>query len=147
MKQIFLHLKNGKIELAEIPTPALKAGGVLVKNYFSLISAGTEKSVIELGQKNLIEKAQARPDLLRQVINKIKTDGLIPTLKAVRQKLDDYLPLGYSSAGEVVAVGEGAEEFKIGDRVACAGGNYASHAEIIFVPKNLYTRIPDNVVF
>lgn len=145
MKQIFLHLKTGQIELAEIPTPALMAGGVLVKNSFSLISAGTERSVIELGQKNLIEKAQARPDLVHQVINKIKTDGLVPTLKAVRQKMDDYLPLGYSSAGEVMAVGEAVKEFRIGDRVACAGGNYASHAEIVFIPKNLCAKIPDNV--
>lgn len=145
MKQIFLSLKNGKLEVADIPSPALKPGGVLVKNYFSLISAGTERSVIELGQKNLIKKAQARPDLLRQVINKIKTDGLISTLKTVREKLDDCLPLGYSSAGEVIAVGEEVEEFKIGDRVACAGGNYASHAEIVFIPKNLCVKIPDNV--
>jgi len=147
MKQVFLSLKNGKLEVAEIPTPSLRSGGILIKNYFSLISAGTEKSIIRLAQKNLIEKGRSRPDLIRQVMNKIKTEGLISTLKTVKQKLEEYLPLGYSCAGEVIAVGEGVEEFKIGDRVAGAGGGYASHGEVVFVPKNLCTKIPDNVSY
>jgi len=141
MKQVFLNLKAKKIELMDIPAPALRPGGVLVKNYFSLISSGTERQIISLGEKNLFEKARARPDQVRQAINKIKADGVLSALNAVKTKLDDALPLGYSSVGEVSQVAPEVKEFKVGDLVACAGQNYASHAEVIFVPKNLCVKI------
>ncbi|MEK7172990.1 MAG: zinc-binding alcohol dehydrogenase [Patescibacteria group bacterium] len=145
MKQIFQNFKTGKLELLDIPIPALKSGFVLVKNHYSLISPGTEKTAIELAKKNIIEKAKSRPDQVKEVINKIKTDGIITTLRRVMKKLDEPLPLGYSSAGEVIDIGEKAEEFKIGDKVACAGGGYACHAEVVAVPKNLCVKIPENV--
>ena len=147
MKQIFQNFKTGKLTLEEIPMPIVKEGFVLVKNHFSLISAGTEKAVIKLAQKSMIGKAKSRPDQVKQVLNKIKTDGLLTTFQRVMKKLDEPLPLGYSSSGEVIEVGEDVKEFAIGDRVACAGGGYASHAEIITVPKNLCAKIPNNVSY
>lgn len=147
MKQIFQNFKTGNLELEEIPTPAIKEGFVLIKNYFSLISAGTEKSVIKLAKKNIIEKARSRPDQVKEVINKIKTDGILTTFQRVMSKLDEPLALGYSSTGEIIEIGENVKEFSIGDKVACAGGGYASHAEIIAVPKNLCVKLPDNVSY
>jgi len=145
MKQVLQNYKTGKLELAEVPAPALKSGGILVKNHYSLVSAGTEKAVIEFAKQSLASKARSRPDLAKQVLNKIKTDGLLSTYRAAMQRLDEPLPLGYSCAGEVIEVGQGAEEFSKGDLVACGGGGYASHAEVVFVPKNLVVRIPDNM--
>ena len=145
MKQVLQNFKTGKLELAEIPIPTVKSGFILVKNYYSLISPGTERAVIELAKKNLIEKAKSRPDQVKQVINKIKTDGIITTFQRVMKKLDEPLALGYSSAGEVIEIGENVEGFEIGDQVACAGGGYACHAEVIAVPKNLCVKIPKNV--
>jgi len=147
MKQILQNFKTGKIELTDIPMPAVKQGFVLVKNHYSLISPGTERAVIELAQKNLISKARARPDELKQVFNKIKTDGLITTFKRAAKKLDEPMPLGYSSAGQVIKIGQGIEEFQEGDLVACAGGGYAYHAEVVVVPKNLCVKIPDSVSY
>lgn len=147
MKQVFQNFKTGKLELVEIPTPTLKPGFLLVKNHYSLISPGTEKAAIELAQKNLLAKARSRPDQVKKIINKIKTDGLITTFGRVMKKLDEPLALGYSSAGEVVGVGSEAEEFKVGDRVACGGGGWACHADVISVPKNLCVRIPENVSY
>jgi predicted dehydrogenase/threonine dehydrogenase-like Zn-dependent dehydrogenase len=145
MKQVLQNYKTGKLELAEVPAPALKSGGILVKNHYSLVSAGTEKAVIEFAKQSLASKARSRPDLAKQVLNKIKTDGLLSTYRAAMQRLDEPVPLGYSCAGEVIEVGRGAEEFVKGDLVACGGGGYASHAEVVFVPKNLVVRIPDNM--
>jgi len=145
MKQLLQNYKTGKLELTEIPAPALKSGGVLVKNHYSLVSAGTEKAVIEFAKQSLAGKAHSRPDLVKQVLNKVKTDGLITTYRAAMQRLDEPVPLGYSCAGEVVEVGQGGGEFSKGDLVACAGGGYASHAEEVFVPKNLVLKVPDNV--
>jgi len=147
MKQIFQNFKTGKLELVDIPIPSVKPGFVLVKNHYSLISAGTEKAVIKLAQESMIGKAKSRPDQVKQVLGKIKTDGIITTFQRVMKKLDKPLPLGYSSSGEVIEVGEDVKEFSVGDRVACAGGGYASHAEIITVPKNLCIKIPDNVSY
>ena len=137
MKQILQNFKTGKIELADIPMPAVKPGFVLVKNHYSLISPGTERAVIELAKKNLISKAKARPDELKKAFNKIKTNGLISAFKRVAKKLDQPMPLGYSSAGEVIKIGQGVKEFQAGDKVACAGAGYACHAEVVAVPKNL----------
>ena len=145
MKQVFQNFRTGKLELVDIPIPALRQSFVLVKNYYSLISSGTEKTTIEMARKNIIEKAKSRPDQVKEAINKIKTDGIIATFQRVMKKLDEPLPLGYSSAGEVIKIGENIEGFKISDRVACGGGGYACHSEIIAVPKNLCVKIPKNV--
>ena len=148
MKQIVQNYKTGELKLEEAPIPSIKAGGILVKNQCSLVSIGTERSMTELAQKNIIGKAKQRPDLVKQVITKAKKDGIINTINTVKNKLDVVKPLGYSSSGIVIGVGEGAdEEFELSDRVACAGAGYASHADIIFVPKNLCAKIPENVSF
>lgn len=145
MQQIFQNPKSGELEKEEITPPTLKAGGVLVRNRFSLISAGTERGIVELSQKSLIAKAQERPDYVQKFIMLIKTKGIKAAWQVAQSKLGTSIALGYSSAGEVVEVGGGVENLQAGNRVACAGQNYASHAEIIFVPKNLCVKIPDNV--
>lgn len=147
MRQLIQNLKTGKLSLDDVPTPVLKRGGVLVRNHFSLISAGTDKLMIGLAQKSLAGKAKERPDLVKQVIDKAKRDGIINTFQQVMSRLDSPMPLGYSCAGIVEDVGAEANEFKIGDRVACAGAGYANHAEIVFVPKNLCVKIPENLDF
>lgn len=148
MKQLIQDLKNGESKVEEVPIPTLRPGGVLVKNMCSLVSVGTEKMVLDLTKKSLIGKAKERPDLVRQVIDKVRTDGLITAMQTVRSRLDSPISLGYSCAGVVVEVGDNVkEEFKMGDRVACGGGGYANHADYVFIPKNLCVRIPDGVDF
>lgn len=147
MKQVLQNFRSGVLKVDDVPDTLCKSGGVLVQNVASLISAGTEKMAIDLAQKSLVGKAKERPDLVRQVIHKLKRDGLASTLNTVRAKLDAPLALGYSCAGVVREVGRGAEVFRAGDRVACAGMNYASHAEVIFAPKNLTVKIPDNLSY
>lgn len=147
MRQIIQNYKTGELQLVEVPSPSIKRGFVLVKNVASLVSVGTEKYMLEMAKKSLLGKAIARPDLLKQVIAKLKTEGFIETYRAVMARLDNPVPLGYSSSGVVIDVGEGVEEFKKGDRVACSGSGYASHAEIICVPENLCVKIPNNVDF
>ncbi len=139
--------KSGKLELAEVPIPLCGAGGVLVKNENSLISAGTEKLMISLAKKSLVGKAKERPDLVRKVITKIKTDGLLETYRQTMARLEETVPLGYSSAGVVIEVGKAVDEFQVGDRVACIGAGIASHADMIFVPKNQCAKIPEGVSF
>lgn len=143
MKQIIQDLKKGNTILEEIPVPMVRKGTVLVKTRRSLVSLGTEKMLVEFGKGNLLSKARQQPEKVKQVLDKIKTEGLIPTLEAVFNKLDEPLPLGYCNAGEIIAVGEGVSEFSVGDRVASNG----SHAEIVCVPKNLVARIPANVSY
>lgn len=147
MKQVIQNYKTGELQLVEVPPPDVRKNFVLVKNINSLISVGTEKYMIEMAKKSLIGKARERPDLVKQVIAKVKTEGIFETYKAVMARLDMPVPLGYSSAGIVIEIGEGVEEFKKGDRVACSGSGYASHAEIVCVPKNLCVNIPENVDF
>jgi predicted dehydrogenase/threonine dehydrogenase-like Zn-dependent dehydrogenase len=147
LKQVLQHVRSGRLETAEIPAPHAKSGGVIVRNAASLISAGTEKMVIDFAGKSLIGKARERPDLVRQVLDKVNKDGLAPTLQTVMSRLDQPIPLGYSCAGTVLEVGRRAPEFAVGDRVACAGMGYASHAHAVFVPKNLTVKIPDGVSF
>ncbi|MGR3318995.1 MAG: bi-domain-containing oxidoreductase [Candidatus Anammoxibacter sp.] len=147
MRQISQNYKTGELKLEEVPIPLLQSGGVLVRNRRSLVSVGTEKSMTELAQKSIIGKAKERPDLVKQVIDKAKKDGIINTINAVKRKLDVVKPLGYSSAGIVVEVGQDVDEFQPGDSVACAGAGYASHADVVFVPKNLCAMIPRNVSF
>ena len=145
MKQIFENLKTGEIELLDVPMPNVGKGKVLVKNYYSLISSGTERTILEFGNKGLLAKAKSRPDLVKQVLEKVKSEGFIATYKKAMQKLEDFLPLGYSSAGEVVSVGNDVNDIHIGDLVACAGGGYATHSEYVAVPKNLVVKIPEGV--
>lgn len=147
MKQLLQNLKNGEGVVAEVPAPVAQAGRVLVRTAASLVSAGTERAVVELGRKSLVGKARERPDLVRKVVEKVKTEGLVNTLGAVRDKLDESHALGYSAAGIVVEVGADVAEFRVGDRVACAGTGYATHAEVLSVPKNLCVRLPDAVDF
>jgi polar amino acid transport system substrate-binding protein len=147
MKQVIQNFRTGELKVDETPETICRSGGVLVNNVTSLISAGTEKMAIDFAQKSLAGKAKERPDLVRQVIGKLQRDGLMSTINTVKARLDAPLALGYSCAGIVREVGNGAEEFRVGDRVACAGLNYASHAETIFAPKNLAVKIPDGVSF
>ena len=141
MKQIIQDLKKGNTILEEVPVPMIKSGSVLIKTTKTLVSLGTEKMLVEFGKANFLQKARQQPDKVKMVLDKIKTDGLKPTLDAVFNKLSQPLPLGYCNVGEVVAVGKGVSEFNIGDRVASNG----NHAEFVLVPKNLVAKIPDNV--
>jgi predicted dehydrogenase/threonine dehydrogenase-like Zn-dependent dehydrogenase len=147
MKQVIQNFRSGELKVDEVPETICRNGGILVSNAASLISAGTEKMVIDLAQKSLVGKARERPDLVRQVINKLRRDGLASTIQTVKARLETPLALGYSCAGTVREVGPGAEGFLVGDRVACAGMNYASHAETVFIPKNLAVHIPEGVSF
>ncbi|HEX5707897.1 MAG TPA: bi-domain-containing oxidoreductase [Pyrinomonadaceae bacterium] len=147
MKQILQNYRTGAVTVADVPAPVAREGRVVVRNVASLISAGTERMAVELGRKSLLGKARERPDLVRQVIKKAQTEGLESTINAVRAKLDASNALGYSAAGVVVEVGRGAEGFRAGDRVACAGAGAASHAEVLSVPKNLCVRLPEAVGF
>lgn len=147
MKQVFQYANTGELKVEDVPPPELRAGGVLVGARSSLVSTGTEKMVIDVARKSLVGKALERPDLVRQVLQKIKTEGLGATLQKVKSKLGAPIPLGYSCAGVALAVAEDVDEFAVGDRVACAGMGYASHAEVVFVPRNLCVRIPESVTF
>ena len=131
--------------MEDVPEPVLTQGCVLVHNEWSVVSAGTEKSKIDLGRKSLFGKARARPDLVRQVVDKVRTQGLGSTIDTVRGRLDSLSPLGYSSAGKVVAIAADVKGMKVGDRVACAGGVQAFHAGVVCVPQNLCAMLPDDV--
>ncbi|WIM44411.1 bi-domain-containing oxidoreductase [Methanosarcina mazei] len=145
MKQVVLNLKDGDLTVEDVPIPTLKGSGVLVRNYYSVISAGTESGLVDLADKSLIGKARARPDLAMKVINKAKQDGPISAFQQAMGRLEKREPLGYSSAGTVISVSEDIASIKVGDRVACAGAGYANHADVAFVPKNLCVKVPDNV--
>jgi predicted dehydrogenase/threonine dehydrogenase-like Zn-dependent dehydrogenase len=141
MKQIIQDLKNGNTILEEFPAPDIKSGHLLIETTRSLVSLGTERMLVEFGKSNLLQKAKKQPDKVIEVINKVKTDGLKPTINAVLNKLGQPLPLGYCNVGRVIAIGKGVEGFSIGDRVASNG----PHAEYVCVPKNLVVQIPDGV--
>src|ERR1041384_4108050 len=147
MKQVLQNMKTGAVTVADVPAPALQRGRVLVRAVRSLISAGTERMKVELGRKSLLGKARERPDLVRQVVQKAKQEGLANTYNAVRAKLETDAPLGYSAAGVVVGVGADVQGFRVGERVACAGHPFAAHAEVLSVPQNLCVRLPDAVDF
>ena len=147
MKQVLQNRKTGKVAVVDVPVPALQRGRVLVGTVASLISSGTERAAVEQARKSLLQEARERPDLVRSVLEKARTDGLKQTFGAVRDKLAASHALGYSASGIVVGMGEGVTEFRIGDRVACAGLGFASHAEAISVPKNLCVHLPGNVDF
>lgn len=141
MLQIIQDLKQGKTILEEVPAPMARPGYVLIKTTHSLVSLGTEKMLVEFSKANLLDKARQQPDKVKMVLDKIKTDGLMPTLDAVFSKLNQPLPLGYCNVGEVIEVGRGVEDFRVGDRVASNG----HHAEFVCIPKNLVVKIPDQV--
>lgn len=145
MRQVLQDIKTGEIRIVEVPAPLLKRGGVLVQNSFSVISAGTERQSVSLGQKSLIGKARERPEMVKKVLDTLANEGMRNTLARIQTQLEAYRPMGYSSAGTVMAVGSDAEEFQVGDKVACGGGGYAMHAEIVFVPRNLCVKLPDSV--
>lgn len=147
MKQVIQNFKTGDLYVDEVPTPSISKGMVLVANSHSLISAGTERSTVSVGKANLIGKAKQRPDLVAQVLQNVKKEGLKATLDKVRTKLDSLKALGYSTSGVIKASLDTEGKFKAGDRVACAGQDYASHSEVVAIPQNLIAKIPDNVSF
>lgn len=147
MKQFIQNFKTGELKIEEVPSPAEQNGMVLVQNAYSVISAGTERATVVMGQASLLEKAKKRPDLVKQVIQNIQKEGLSATVKKVTTKLNATKAFGYSSAGMVLFSGDTNSVFKKGDRVACAGQDYASHAEVVNVPQNLVVKIPDAVSY
>lgn len=147
MKQVLQSRKDGKAAVVEVPVPVVRRGGVLVRTVASVISAGTERAAVETVRKSLVQEAGERPDLVRKVIDKARTEGLRSTFNAVRDKLAESQALGYSAAGVVMAVGDDVAGFAPGDRVACAGLGFASHAEVLSVPRNLCVKLPENVDF
>ncbi len=140
-------MKDGRTRVVEIPVPKARPGHALVRVSSSLVSSGTERMLVEFSEKSLLEKARSRPDLVKQVMDKAKREGILPTIKAAFNKLDQPMLLGYSSAGTIVGVGSDLKGFRVGDRVACAGGGHAVHAEYNVVPQNLMAKIPPNVDF
>jgi len=140
MKQIIQDLKTGSVTLVELPIPNVGSGKILIKVKKSLISLGTEKMMLEFGKGGWISKAKQQPDKVKMVLDKVKTDGLLPTIDTVMNKLSTPIPLGYSNVGEVIAVGKGVVKFKVGDRVISNG----NHAEVV-VPENLCALVPDSV--
>ncbi|MCD8091657.1 MAG: bi-domain-containing oxidoreductase [Bacteroides sp.] len=141
MEQLTQKLGSGEMSIQELPIPQLTSGMVLVKNHYSLISAGTEGSTVKAARKSLIGKAKERPQQVKQVLEVFRKQGIVQTYRAVMKKLDAYSPLGYSCAGEVIAVAGDVTEFKVGDKVACAGAGYANHAEVVNVPVNLCVKL------
>jgi predicted dehydrogenase/threonine dehydrogenase-like Zn-dependent dehydrogenase len=145
MKTLLRNLESGELSLQEVPAPRLEAHGVVVRNHYSLISAGTERAQVAMDRRSLLGKARARPDLVRQVLRKIRSDGLVNTYRAVRNRLTTPVPLGYSCAGEVLEAGEMVENIRAGDLVACSGGGYANHSEVVYVPRNLAAAVPGDL--
>jgi predicted dehydrogenase/threonine dehydrogenase-like Zn-dependent dehydrogenase len=147
MKQVVQDFRAGTTSVIDVPVPQLKPNMALVRNSASLVSVGTERALVAFASKNILGKARSRPDLVRQVVDKARREGILTTIDAVLTRLDQPLPLGYSSAGTIVQVGPGLADFQVGDRVACAGGGHAVHAEYVLVPRNLLAKIPENVDF
>jgi len=145
MKQLIQSFKTGELGLFNVPAPVCQENGVLVETKVSLVSAGTEKMLVDFAKKSMLAKAKDRPDLVKQVVDKMKKEGVKNTLEKVFTKLDTPIPLGYSLAGRVIEVGSNMSGVNIGDRVACGGAGYANHSEINYVPKNLMVKIPDGV--
>tara|TARA_B100001564_G_scaffold303061_1_gene271050 strand:+ start:609 stop:2720 length:2112 start_codon:yes stop_codon:yes gene_type:complete len=143
MKQIIQDLKSGETLLQDVPSPCVSEGNVLIKTHKSLVSLGTEKMLVDFGKANYLQKIRQQPEKVKQVLQKIKTDGLRPTIDAVFRKLEEPMPLGYSNAGEVIAIGKGVSKFRVGDRVISNG----HHAEVVNIPQNLVAKIPENVSY
>jgi threonine dehydrogenase-like Zn-dependent dehydrogenase len=147
MKQLWQSISNGKASAVDVPAPVVGRGQILVRTGASLISAGTERMIVEFAGKSLLGKAMSRPDLVKQLVDKARRDGWLTAIETARGKLETEMAPGYSNAGVVIEVGEGAEEFRVGDRVACAGGGYASHSEFVRIPRNLAAVIPSGPGF
>jgi predicted dehydrogenase len=145
MRQLIQSYRTGEMKVEDVPPPAVRAGGVVVRTVRSLVSAGTEKMIVDLARKSLLQKARSRPDLVRKVIDTARKQGVRNAFQKVQSKLDTPIPLGYSSAGIVVEVGDAVHEYRVGDRVACAGAGYANHADYAYVPRNLLAHVPDGV--
>ncbi|CAM2007383.1 bi-domain-containing oxidoreductase [Acanthopleuribacter pedis] len=141
MRQVLQNLKNGDVELAEVPCPRLKAGHLLIRTTRTLISAGTERMLLDFGKANYLNKARQQPEKVKQVLHKIQTDGLVATVNAVRTKLDQPMAMGYCNVGVVIGVGHGVHGYKVGNRVVSNG----NHAEVVVVPKNLCAPVPEGV--
>ena len=141
MKQILQSLKTGTTDLSDVPTPNFVSGQILIQTRRTLVSAGTERMLIDFGKANLVNKARQQPDKVREVVDKARTDGVAATMDAVQSKLDQPLAPGYCNVGVVQDVGNRVDGFAIGDRVVSNG----KHAEFVAVPKNLCARIPDGV--
>src|SRR5580658_2612545 len=146
MKQIAQNYKSGDLIVLDVPAPSCRPGGVLVQSLFSLISTGTEMMKLAEAQLSMVGKARARPDQVRKVLDTVAQQGAAETYKKVMSRLDSYTPLGYSLCGVVTEVGKGAEEFKVGQLVACAGNEQALHAEYNWVPVNLCAAVPAGVL-
>ncbi len=147
MKQLLQNMRDGKTAVEEVPPPVARNGTALVRTAASLVSAGTERMVVEFAEKSLVGKARSRPDLTRQVLEKARREGLITTVQAAFNRLDQPMALGYSSSGTIIELGDNMAGFRVGQRVACAGGGYAVHAEYAVVPRNLLTPLPKEVDF
>src|SRR6266702_5435344 len=141
MQQVVLNIDTGETQVIEAPVPSLQDGHVLIRTRHTLISAGTERMLIDFGRASMLERARQQPDKVKMLLDKVRTDGLVAAIDAVRSKLDQPLALGYCNVGTVIEVGEGVNQFRPGDRVVSNG----SHAGVVNVPKNLCARIPDNV--
>lgn len=146
-KKVFQTYDEGTIRVPDVPAPQVEDGHVLVRTHASLVSAGTERYVIDMARKSLVGKALERPDLVRKVIDKARTEGVTEAYRQAQGRLEEPQPLGYSAAGEVVDVGDGVDSLAVGDRVACTGSGYASHAELNRVPENLCAPLPDDLTF
>lgn len=145
MKQVVQNIRSGITEVIDVPIPQPGVGQVLIKTSASLVSAGTERMVVDFAEKNLLGKVRSRPDLAQQLWDKALREGILSTLEMAFQRLDQPIKLGYSSAGKIMKIGQGVVGLGVGQRVACAGGNYAVHAEYAVIPRNLLTPLPDNV--
>lgn len=145
MKQVVQNYKSGELTLLDVPVPGCKPGGVLVRSAYSLISTGTELMKVSEAGMSMVGKARSRPDQVAKVVQSVATNGVPATYRKVMGKLDSYTPLGYSLCGVVEQVGAGIDDVSVGDVVACAGNEHALHAEVNWVPKNLYSRVPDGL--
>ena len=147
MKQLVQSYRSGQLTLSDVPVPSPKPGQVLVSSRVSLVSVGTEKYMLDLARKSLLGKALARPDWVRQVADKVRTEGVLEAYRQASARLDAPVSLGYSLAGQVVEVGRNVTAFRVGDRIACAGTGYASHAEYVTVPENLCVHLPETLEY
>ena len=145
MKQVLHYLRNGALDIGDVPVPAVGPGDVLVQSHYSFVSVGTEKMKVSQARMSLVQKARERPDQVKLVLNTLKEQGLVPTMRKVQERLKAPTTLGYSCAGIVAAVGSQIDEFRVGDRVACIGEGIATHAQFNAVPRNLVVRVPAGV--
>ena len=145
MRALLQDSRSGQLRLVEVPPPELRPGGILVQTHFSAISSGTELAKLETGEKSLLGKALARPDVVRKVLTVAREEGIASAYQKVKNRLDSLSTLGYSCSGIVLAAGEEVTEFQPGDRVACAGAGFANHCEVNFVPRNLAVQVPSEV--